>query len=115
MSFTVAEEGNKRLALRRPAGKSAKASTTTPPPVEDEEGDYAENGEDNQYPDEGEDADAASTTTTTTEKPKLIGPVIRPFRSNDDFLNSLKRRQMNAKKNKCKFKYILLNKEKKIA
>lgn len=108
LSLTTAEE-NKRIALRRPVGKSAKASTTTTPaPAEDEEGDYAENGEDNQYPDESEDAASSTTTTTTTETPKRIGPVIRPFRSNDDFLNSLKRRQMNAKKNKCKLNYTLI-------
>ena len=106
LSVTTAEEGGpggKRIALRRPVGKSAKpSSTTTQAPAEDEEGDYAENGEDNQYADEAEDAPSTTTTTTTTETPKRIGPVIRPFRSNDDFLNSLKRRRMNAKLNKCK-------------
>ena len=102
LSLAAAEEGGKRIALRRPVGKSAKpSSTTTQAPAEDEEGDYAENGEDNQYADEAEDAPSTTTTTTTTETPKRIGPVIRPFRSNDDFLNSLKRRRMNAKLNKC--------------
>lgn len=104
LSFTVAEEGlaGKRIALRRPVGKPTKISTTTTQaPAEDEEGDYNENGEEKEYADETEDASSTTTTTTTTETPKRIGPVIRPFRSNDDFLNSLKRRQMNAKKNKC--------------
>lgn len=97
LSCTHAEDA-KRTGLRRPVGKvGGKGSTTTALPAEEEEGDYAE-GEEGQYPDEGEDA--SSTTTTTTETPKRVGPVIRPFRSNDDFLNSLKRRQMNAKKNK---------------
>lgn len=40
---------------------------------------------------------APSTTTTTTEPPKKVGPIIRPFRSNDDLLSALKRRQQNTK------------------
>lgn len=110
-SLTLADDGGaaKRLALRRPTGKViGKATTTTtvePLPSEDDEGDYAEGEQDNQYADEGEDGGPSSTTTTTTtETPKRIGPVIRPFRSNDEFLNALKRRQMNAKRNKCKLK-----------
>uniref|UniRef100_A0A1A9WDB4 Uncharacterized protein n=1 Tax=Glossina brevipalpis TaxID=37001 RepID=A0A1A9WDB4_9MUSC len=106
-SLTIADDGaaGKRLALRRPTGKViGKASTTTtaePVPSEDDEGDYGEGEQDNQYADEGEDTGPSSTTTTTTtETPKRIGPVIRPFRSNDEFLNALKRRQMNAKRNK---------------
>uniref|UniRef100_A0A1B0BMY6 DUF4604 domain-containing protein n=1 Tax=Glossina palpalis gambiensis TaxID=67801 RepID=A0A1B0BMY6_9MUSC len=106
-SLTLADDGGaaKRLALRRPTGKViGKASTTTtvePLPSEDDEGDYAEGEQDNQYADEGEDGGpSTTTTTTTTETPKRIGPVIRPFRSNDEFLNALKRRQMNAKRNK---------------
>ncbi|XP_075158596.1 uncharacterized protein LOC142231830 [Haematobia irritans] len=98
LSTTLAEDA-KRPALRRPGGKAIKTSTTTSNPTEDDEGDYPENGEENPEGDEGEEADISSTTTTT-EAPKRIGPVIRPFRSNDDFLNSLKRRQMNAKKAK---------------
>lgn len=39
----------------------------------------------------------ATSTTTTTEPPKRVGPIIRPFRSNDDLLNALKRRQQNVK------------------
>ncbi|XP_068159133.1 nucleolar and coiled-body phosphoprotein 1 [Drosophila tropicalis] len=101
----------KRIAaLRRPVGKAAKATTTTTPaPV------HNDNGEEEDYGDEaaagdhqggdGEDDEGtgalSSTTTTTTEAPKKVGPVIRPFRSNDDFLNSLKRRQQNAKKHRA--------------
>lgn len=107
----------KRIALRRPTsvGKGLKVggpstTTTTAAPLlgggaEGEE-DYQEGeGAPPQYGDGDENLDegVSSTTTTTTETPKRIGPVIRPFRSNDDFLNSLKRRQMNAKKNKCKY------------
>lgn len=89
--------------VRRPTAKGAKATTTTPAPPpeqnEGEEGDYPDEGQE-QYGDEAEDQGSSSTTTTSTEPPKKVGPVIRPFRSNDDLLNSLKRRQMNAKKNK---------------
>ncbi|XP_034118689.1 brain acid soluble protein 1 [Drosophila nasuta] len=104
----------KRIAaLRRPVGKAVgkPTTTTTAAPAHDdagEEDDYNDEaggaGENGQYGDEGEDgaaASAASTTTTTTEAPKKVGPVIRPFRSNDDFLNSLKRRQQNAKKHRA--------------
>lgn len=109
----------KRIALRRPTnvGKGLKAggpSTTTtaspalPAGAGEGEEDYQDGeGAPPQYGDGEENLEGveavASTTTTTTETPKRIGPVIRPFRSNDDFLNSLKRRQMNAKKNKCEY------------
>lgn len=104
----------KRIAaLRRPVGKAAKATTTTTAaPAHDEAGEEDEyneeggaaGGENGQYGDETDEAGAAgaaSSTTTTTEPPKKVGPVIRPFRSNDDFLNSLKRRQQNAKKHRA--------------
>lgn len=98
----------KRLSLRRPTaqgGKPAKPSTTTTTEAlqnDGDEGDYQDGEQDNPYADEEDNSEySSSTTTTTTEAPKRIGPVIRPFRSNDDFLNSLKRRQQNAKKNKC--------------
>ncbi|KAH8245295.1 hypothetical protein KR032_008191, partial [Drosophila birchii] len=114
---TAQEEGGpaavspaKRIAaLRRPVGKAAKTTTTTTPAPA--QGDAAGEGE--EYDEEagehgnlGEDGDeaafaASSTTSTTTEAPKKVGPVIRPFRSNDDFLNSLKRRQANAKKHRA--------------
>lgn len=94
----------KRIALRRPVGKAAKPSTTTTttpaPHADNDEGDYADDNQEHQYADE-EEEQHSSTTTTTTEAPKKIGPVIRPFRSNNDFLNSLKRRQENAKKHRA--------------
>ncbi|KAM8719709.1 hypothetical protein ACLKA7_005866 [Drosophila subpalustris] len=101
----------KRIAaLRRPVGKAAKPTTTTTtaaPAHEDgaEDDEYNEEagaGENGQYGDENDEAAAAiSSTTTTTEAPKKVGPVIRPFRSNDNFFNSLKRRQQNAKKHRA--------------
>ncbi|KAJ6639071.1 hypothetical protein Bhyg_11810 [Pseudolycoriella hygida] len=87
--------------LRRAAGRNTftKTTTTTPSPILDEyEDEIDENGE---YidGDQGavENSDATSTTTSTTEPAKKIGPIIRPFRSNDDLLSALKRRQQNMK------------------
>lgn len=60
-------------------------------------------GEDINYEDGEEDREAqqndvtSSTTTTSTEPPKRIGPVIRPFRSNEDLLLALKRRRSETK------------------
>ncbi|XP_012160885.1 uncharacterized protein LOC101456915 [Ceratitis capitata] len=92
-----------RPSLRRPiGGKAAKTTTTAAPQVEEDNEYYDAEGN----PAEGEDGEedgaaSASSTTTTTEAPKkTVGPVIRPFRSNDDFLNSLKRRQQDAKKHR---------------
>ncbi|XP_017486212.1 PREDICTED: uncharacterized protein LOC108374726 [Rhagoletis zephyria] len=110
ISLTYAQEegpaslGPKRPALRRPVGgKVAKTTTTPPPPQQEDEGDYGDEDANNPEGEEGDENDAAaSSTTTTTEAPKkVIGPVIRPFRSNDDFLNSLKRRQQDAKKHRA--------------
>ncbi|XP_030378285.1 nucleolar protein dao-5 [Scaptodrosophila lebanonensis] len=101
----------KRIAaLRRPVGKAAKATTTTTPaPLSDDDGEL---GDYNDEQEEGDEPSAqSSTTTTSTEAPKKVGPVIRPFRSNDDFLNSLKRRQQNAKKHRAEKAPVKLNKK----
>jgi hypothetical protein len=47
-----------------------------------------------------ENADVSSTTTTTEATKAPIRSLIKPFRSNDDFLNTLKKRQQNAKNGK---------------
>ncbi|XP_037026733.1 uncharacterized protein LOC119067721 [Bradysia coprophila] len=95
------EEAPKKTSalLRRAAGRNTftKTTTTTSPPLQDEyQDEIDENGE--YIDDQGaiENGDA-STTTTTTEPAKKIGPIIRPFRSNDDLLSALKRRQQNMK------------------
>lgn len=44
-----------------------------------------------------EDPNASSTTT---ESAKKVRPIIRPFRSNDDLLNALKKRRLSEKSNK---------------
>ncbi|KAG4072911.1 hypothetical protein HA402_006591 [Bradysia odoriphaga] len=96
------EEAPKKTSalLRRAAGRNTftKTTTTTSPPLQDEyQDEIDENGE---YID-GDQGSAengdAPTTTTTTEPAKKIGPIIRPFRSNDDLLSALKRRQQNMK------------------
>lgn len=46
-------------------------------------------------------------STTTTEAPKKIGPIIRPFRSNDDLLSALRRRQQNVKSIKKPVKKVI--------
>lgn len=43
---------------------------------------------------------ANSSTTTTTESTKKIGPSVRPFRSNQDLLSTLKKRRLNEKNSK---------------
>lgn len=48
---------------------------------------------------EEEQADS-STTTTTTEATKKIGPSVRPFRSNQDLLSTLKKRRLSEKNSK---------------
>jgi len=86
--------------LRRAAGRNTftKTTTTTASPIPDEyQDEIDENGE---YIDGDQgivDNDSSSTTTSTTEPAKKIGPIIRPFRSNDDLLSALKRRQQNMK------------------
>lgn len=96
------EEAPKKSSalLRRAAGRNTftKTTTTTSPPIQDEyQDEIDENGE---YIDGDQGAlenSDASTTTTTTEPAKKVGPIIRPFRSNDDLLSALKRRQQNMK------------------
>jgi len=97
------EEGPKKPnpLLRRAAGRNTftKTTTTTLSPIQDEyQDEIDENGE---YIDGeqgiAENSDASSTTTSTTEPAKKVGPIIRPFRSNDDLLSALKRRQQNMK------------------
>jgi hypothetical protein len=65
-----------------------------------DEGEYDENAELG----EGEQADdhpvEKATTTTTTEKPKVVGPSIRPFRSNNDLLKALQKKRIEMKANK---------------
>lgn len=103
------------LLLRKPSGRQnvlGKKATTTTTVAPADESEYADEdeaaaaGEQQAGNDEQSGADdstaeqhapAAATTTTTTEPPKKAGPLLRPFRSNDDLLNALKRRQQNNK------------------
>lgn len=45
-------------------------------------------------------APSSPVTEATTEAVKKFGPIIRPFRSNDDLLNALKKRQQDMKSGK---------------
>ena len=40
---------------------------------------------------------ASSTSTTTTESSKKVGPSVRPFRSNEELLQALKKRRLSEK------------------
>lgn len=41
-----------------------------------------------------------AAVTTTTDSPKKIRPSVRPFRSNEELLQTLKKRRLNEKNNK---------------
>ncbi|KAL1454953.1 hypothetical protein WDU94_009080 [Cyamophila willieti] len=72
--------------------KLKKATTTPPPPPPQEEGqleDYPEGGEEGDFVDENVEASSAKPT----EAPKKLGQGARPFRSNQDLLETLKRRR----------------------
>jgi len=107
------EEAPKRpnLLARRPGGKPFGKSTVEPSQAPTAEYDFNEADgeeavEDNQQSQQNEeevyDDEPAEEvkSTSTTQAPKKIGPVIRPFRSNDDLLNALRRRQQNIKSQK---------------
>lgn len=58
--------------------------------------------QDDEYVDEEGDVSVEvekkeEAATTTTEAPKRIMLSVRPFRSNDELLNALKKRRMEAK------------------
>lgn len=65
--------------------------------------------------DEGSDGNAPSSTTSTTPEPTKGGlgsrPSVRPFRSNSDLLNALKRRQESIKAGKKSVSYKPVFKE----
>ena len=74
-------------------------STTTVAPEEEEyeqnENDYQQENDADVEEDYGNEEEAViSSSTSTTESTKRIGPVIRPFRSNDDLLNALRKRRL---------------------
>ncbi|XP_065081926.1 uncharacterized protein LOC135704404 isoform X2 [Ochlerotatus camptorhynchus] len=75
-----------------------KTTTTTVAPEYPEDEYVDEEGEQIEG-EEGEEgaAKVEPTTTTTTETPRKIRPSIRPFRSNDDLLTTLKKRRQDAR------------------
>ncbi|CAH1369513.1 unnamed protein product [Tenebrio molitor] len=84
------------IGRRNPlAGRNNKAASTTaapPPPAEEEE----------EIVDEDVEEEQQEQTSSTTEAPKkfLKGGIVRPFRSNDDLLATLKRRREQVANNK---------------
>ncbi|BET02387.1 Hypothetical protein NTJ_15205 [Nesidiocoris tenuis] len=100
------EADDKRSKYRSPRGpvipnrtlknqlKPAPSSTTTeaPPPVDAAEGEYYD---DAAYDEALGAEEPKETTTTSTEPPKkgIRGGVVRPFRSNEDLIEALKRRR----------------------
>lgn len=102
MAFVIsisAQSDTRRPSLPRRLGKSSTTSTVQPPEY-DQEGEYSQENNDEEesaydYGHDDEEVAVVASTTTTTAPKKLIN--IRPFRSNDDLLQALKRRQLNAK------------------
>ncbi|KAF9804741.1 hypothetical protein SFRURICE_007644 [Spodoptera frugiperda] len=83
-----------RGLLKRGSLAKGKATTTTTTAAPQEEGDYEEEGE---YPEEGEQQEASTEApTSTTEGKKLVGNGVRPFRSNTELLEILKRKRAQA-------------------
>lgn len=95
------------LLLRRGSGGRpnplAKSTTTTPQP-EYSDDEYVDEDGERPEGDEGEEPapgrPVVTTTTTTTESPKKIRPTVRPFRSNEDLLTTLKKRRLESKNHK---------------
>ncbi|XP_044266455.1 uncharacterized protein LOC123012526 [Tribolium madens] len=84
------------IGRRNPlAARNAKTTSTTTatPPAEEEEEEVV---------DEAEGEEKQEQTSSTTEAPKkfLKGGIVRPFRSNDELLATLKRRREQAASNK---------------
>lgn len=102
------EEAPKKLGIqaRRPGGRGLLRTTTTaapPPPADEEEQDEST---DEDQPEQNPEDNAADVTPEETEAAKpteeaiKARPSVRPFRSNNDLLNALKRRQESNKANK---------------
>ncbi|XP_028179213.1 predicted GPI-anchored protein 58 [Ostrinia furnacalis] len=72
-------------------GLAKKPSTTTTPAPQEEE--YEDEGD---YPAEGEQEPSTEAPPSSTEGKKLVGGGVRPFRSNTDLLETLKRRRAQA-------------------
>ncbi|XP_026497095.1 uncharacterized protein LOC113401398 [Vanessa tameamea] len=77
-----------RGLLKRGLVSKAKTTTTTAAPQEEEE--YEDEAE---YPEGEAQEPSTETPPSSTEGKKLVGNGIRPFRSNTDLLEALKRRR----------------------
>ncbi|KAJ8737589.1 hypothetical protein PYW08_000184 [Mythimna loreyi] len=82
-----------RGLLKRGGITKGKATTTTTPAPQDEV-EYEDEGD---YPAEGEQQEPSTEApSSTTEGKKLVGNGVRPFRSNTDLLEILKRKRAQA-------------------
>ncbi|XP_018322295.1 uncharacterized protein LOC108735010 [Agrilus planipennis] len=89
--------GRRSPLIRAGAGSKASTTTTTTPTP-----DLKENEEEiveEELPEE-EEAAPAETSSTTESGRKLKGGILRPFRSNEDLLATLKKRREQAVSNK---------------
>ncbi|CAK1554813.1 unnamed protein product [Leptosia nina] len=83
-----------RGLLKRNLVGKGKPTTTTTTAAPQEEGDYEEEGD---YPAEGEAQEPSTEAApSSTEGKKLVAGGVRPFRSNTDLLEALKRRRAQA-------------------
>ncbi|XP_038216130.1 uncharacterized protein LOC119835418 [Zerene cesonia] len=82
---------NRGLLKRGLVGKGKPTTTTTTAAPAEEDGDYEEEGD---YPAEAEAQEPSTEAApSSTEGKKLVAGGVRPFRSNTDLLEALKRRR----------------------
>lgn len=79
------------LLKRGLLAKGKTTTTTTPPPLEEEE--YVDESE---YPEDAAEEPSTEAPPSSTEGKKLVSGGVRPFRSNADLLETLKRRRAEA-------------------
>ncbi|XP_075991154.1 uncharacterized protein LOC142986521 isoform X2 [Anticarsia gemmatalis] len=92
------EEGESRPInrglLKRGQLTKGKQTTTTTTPAPQEDAEYEDEGD---YPADAEGQEASTEApTSTTEGKKLVGSGVRPFRSNTELLEILKRKRAQA-------------------
>ncbi|XP_041987329.1 uncharacterized protein LOC121739076 [Aricia agestis] len=81
-----------RGLLKRGPPPKSKTTTTTPAPAQ-EEAEYDDEGE---YEQEEQHEASTEAPPSSTEGKKLVGNGVRPFRSNTDLLETLKRKRAQA-------------------
>ncbi|XP_047040400.1 uncharacterized protein LOC124644837 isoform X1 [Helicoverpa zea] len=82
-----------RGLLKRGSLAKGKPTTTTTTPAPQEEAEYEDDGD---YPAEEQQEASTEAPSSTTEGKKLVGSGVRPFRSNTELLEILKRKRAQA-------------------